>query len=92
MRERREKVSIFPEQEKKIYKTQIEEKDSSKEGMEIEEKTIAFIAGPYGTVFEATGMIFEVDFLTQFSRKKYWARISRSIPSMQLVHTVCTVA
>ena len=65
---RREKVSIFPEQEEKFCSTQIEGKDSSKEGMEIKENTTAFIVGPYDTVFEAAGMIFEEDFLTRFSR------------------------
>ena len=53
---RREKVSIFPEQEEKICSTQIEGKDNSKEGTKIDEKTAAFIAGlysPYGTIFEA---------------------------------------
>ena len=68
-RERREKVSIFPEQEEKFCSTQIEGKDSSKEGMEIEVKTTSFIASPYspyGTVFEAIGTIFEADFWHDF--------------------------
>ena len=64
MREREERVSIFPEQEEKICSTQIEGNDSSKEGAKIEVKTTTFIAGlysPYST-------IFEVDFWAQFSR------------------------
>ena len=36
--------------------------DSSKEGMEIEEKTTAFIADLYGMVFEAASTIFKADF------------------------------
>ena len=69
MRERREKFSIFSEQEGKFCSTQIEGKDSSKEGMEIEEKTTAFIVGPYSPY----GMVFEADFWARFLRKKLGA-------------------
>ena len=77
LRERREKVSIFPEQEEKFCSTQIEGKGSSKEGMEIKVKTAAFIAGLYslyGTIFEAAGTIFKKFFLTQISRSVQWLR------------------
>ena len=47
LRERREKVSIFPGQEEKFCCMQIEGKDNNKEGTKIEEKTTAFIVCLY---------------------------------------------
>ena len=50
---------------------QIEGKDSSREGTQIEEMTTTFIAGPYSsydTVFSTADTIFEVDFWARFSR------------------------
>ena len=82
VKERAERESsIFFENEKKIYSTQIEGNDSNREGINIGERTTTFIAGPYSpydTVFEAADMIFEANFYARFSRF-FWAQISRSI-------------
>ena len=84
LRERREKVSIFLEQEEKFCSTQIEGKDSNKEGIEIDVNTTAFIASPYGTVFEVASTIFEADFWAWFSRKKMGTDFE-----VRTVHTIC---
>ena len=90
----REKVSIFLK-EKKICSTQIEGKDSSKEGTKIEMKTTTFIASPYSTVFAAVGTIFKADFLAWFLRFFWHGFQGPYNPcslSVQSVQFVCTVA
>ena len=80
VKERAERVSIFL-RKRKICSTQIEGKDSSREGTKIEERTAAFIADLYGTVFEGAGTIFKADFWARFSRKTFLGHRFRGLYS-----------